>query len=395
MNIVMVGPFGLRPKGTMSVRALPMAGALSGRGHTVTLLVPPWDHPADAGREWVEDGVRVVSCALPPKLPLLFHALLTLRLVRGAVALSPDVVHFFKPKAYSGLAHFVLWWLRRLGVINRGLRLVVDADDWERAWNKVECYSPLQKAFFSWQERWGLRHADAVVVASRELTNLVVAEEVPSDRVFYVPNGVRPGRTSGPTHPQPAARTLRGLDDAPVVLLYSRFVEVKLERIVTIMQQVVARQPGVRLLVVGEGLSGEEEDLADTLTAAGLGDNAVFAGWGEPERLQDYFAVADVAVFPYDDTLINRTKCSVRLIDLLAAGVAVVADAVGQNQEYITDGETGVLVSAEDDVSFGDAVVRLLADADRRSQLGRIAAHRVREDFGWPKLAARVENAYQ
>ncbi|MBC8253938.1 MAG: glycosyltransferase, partial [Ardenticatenia bacterium] len=108
MNIVMVGPFGLRPKGTMSVRALPMAGALSGRGHTVTLLVPPWDHPADAGREWVEDGVRVVSCALPPKLPLLFHALLTLRLVRGAVALSPDVVHFFKPKAYSGLAHFVL-----------------------------------------------------------------------------------------------------------------------------------------------------------------------------------------------------------------------------------------------------------------------------------------------
>ena len=391
----MVGPFGLRPKGTVSVRALPMARALSGRGHTVTLLVPPWDHPADAGREWVEDGVRLVNCALPPRLPLLFHALLTLRLVRRAVALSPDVVHCFKPKAYSGLAHFVLWWLRRLGLIDRGLRLVVDADDWERAWNEVESYSLLQKAFFSWQERWGLRHADAVVVASRELTRLVAAEEVPSDRVFYVPNGVRPGMTSGPTHPQPAARALRGPDDTPTILLYSRFVEFKLERIVTIVQQVVAREPGVRLLVVGEGLSGEEEDLANMLAAAGLGDNAVFTGWAEPERLQDYFAVADVAIFPYDDTLINRTKCSVRLIDLLEAGVAVVADAVGQNQEYITDGETGVLVSAQDDMALGDAVVRLLADADQRSRLGRTAAYRVSEDFGWPKLAARVEDAYQ
>jgi glycosyltransferase involved in cell wall biosynthesis len=395
MNVVMVGPFGLRPKGTVSVRALPMAGALSGRGHAVTLLVPPWDHPADAGREWVEDGVRVENCALPPRLPLLFHALLTLRLVRRAVALSPDVVHCFKPKAYSGLAHFVLWWLRRLGLINRGLRLVVDADDWERAWNEVESYSPFQRAFFSWQERWGLCHADAVVVASRELADLVVAEEVPCDRVFYVPNGVRPGVTYGPTYTQPAARTLRGLDDAPVVLLYSRFVEFKLERIVTIMQQVMARQPGVRLLVVGEGLSGEEEDLADMLTAAGLGDSAVFTGWGRPERLQGHFAVADVAIFPYDDTLINRTKCSVRLIDLLAAGVAVVADAVGQNQEYIIDGETGVLVSAEDDMAFGDAVVRLLADAGQRSHLGMAAARRVREDFGWPKLAARVEDAYR
>ena len=54
MNIVMIGPFGLQPKATLSVRALPMAKALVARGHSVTLLVPPWDHPADAGREWEE-----------------------------------------------------------------------------------------------------------------------------------------------------------------------------------------------------------------------------------------------------------------------------------------------------------------------------------------------------
>jgi len=35
----------------------------------------------------------------------------------------------------------------------------------------------------------------------------------------------------------------------------------------------------------------------------------------------------------------------VKLIDLLSAGVPVVADAVGQNSEYIRHNETGLLVS--------------------------------------------------
>ena len=39
MRVVMIGPFGLRPRGTMSVRALPLAQALVAQGHAVTLLL--------------------------------------------------------------------------------------------------------------------------------------------------------------------------------------------------------------------------------------------------------------------------------------------------------------------------------------------------------------------
>ena len=38
MRIAMIGPFGLGPKGTMRMRALPMAQALAARGHEVVLL---------------------------------------------------------------------------------------------------------------------------------------------------------------------------------------------------------------------------------------------------------------------------------------------------------------------------------------------------------------------
>jgi len=394
MRVVMVGPFGLQRKGTLRARALSIGRALAARGHTVTLLVPPWDSPSQAGRSWEDHGVRIVNVTLPPRLPLVFHVWLTWYLVREVLAARPDVVHCFKPKAYAGLTHFVLYWLRRLGRVAPMVRLVVDEDDWERAWNAVEPYSAAQKRFFAWQERWGLRHADTVVVASRELERLVRAEGVPSGRVFYVPNGIWPDAFERSAARAGAVRMLWELEDAPVVLLYSRFLEFRLERIVAILDALRRREPRVRLFVVGEGLYAEESELDDLLTAAGLGDHVVFTGWGHTQQLPDYFAAADVAIFPFDDTLINRTKCSVKLVELLAAGVPVVADAIGQNTEYIQDGETGVLVPPEDDAAFADAVLRLLGDPALRRRLGEAAAQRTRARFAWPDLAQEVERAY-
>jgi glycosyltransferase involved in cell wall biosynthesis len=411
MNIVMIGPFGLKPKGTLSVRALPMAQVLVARGHSVTLLIPPWDHPADAGREWEEGGVRVVNVPLPPRLPLLFHGWLALRLVWRALALNPDVIHCFKPKAYAGLAHLAFWGLRRTGLAGKKLspsvRLVVDEDDWEQAWNAVEPYSPVQKWVFAWQEGWGLTYADAVVVASRALASLVEGAGVPPARIHYVPNGVRPSLVDEEDHQSSSTlreehrsmsqgvRTRWKLDNAPVVLLYTRFFEFRLERIVEILRRVVGQVPKARLLIVGQGLFGEETQLDERLKAAGLSDRVVFTGWVEADQLPGYFAASDVAIFPYDDTLINRTKCSVKLVDLLAAGLPVVADRVGQNAEYIVDGVSGLLVAPEDDAAFAEAVVRLLSDGDHRARLGAAAAGRVQEHFAWDRLAEGVERAYR
>lgn len=393
MNVAMVGTFGLYRKGTMRARALPLARALAARGHTVRVLIPPWDSPHEAGRMWMHDGVQVIHVNLPPRLPGFFHIWLTLYLVRQVLALPVDVVHCFKPKAHAGLTHFVLWWLRLAGLVRRQLRLVVDEDDWERAWNDLEAYSPVQKRFFAWQEVWGLRHADAATVASRELVHLAAQTGVPKERIFYVPNGVWPD-----TFAHCAARRIavqaRRPDDAPTLLLYSRFLEFRLERVVRILQQVVAHQPMTRLLVVGKGLHGEEEALADLLCQAGLADRATFAGWVAYERLADYFAAADVAFFPFDDTPVNRAKCSVKLVELLAAGLPVVADAVGQNCEYISHGESGLLVQPEDDQAFGEAVLSLLRNPSLRARMGKAAAQRIREHFAWPRLATEVERAY-
>lgn len=383
----MVGTFGLKPKGTMQVRALPLAHALTERGHQVALFLPPWSYPSDAGRNWEDRGVRIENVPISPKWRIPFQ------LLARAKEYDPDVIHFFKPKGHSGIAAWLFWQMRRAGMTRA--RLVLDTDDWEGAggWNDLEHYSIAQKNFFAWQEQWGLRHADSVTVASRALETIVWTTGRARNSVHYVPNGA--GALPPGAETRESIRAQLKLGDAPTLLLYTRFVEFTVKRLGEIVARLFEEMPQVKLLVVGKGLHGEEIELEKLVQSRDWGRQVVYAGWVDPSQLSAYFAASDASIYPFDDTLVNRCKCAVKLVDLLSAGVPVVAEAVGQNCEYVSNNETGLLVPPGDNSQFASSVVRLLVDSDLRKRLGQCAAETMAREFSWRDLAARVELAYR
>lgn len=386
MRVALVGPFGLQPQGTMAVRALPLAHALARRGHTPLVVLAPWSYPADSGREWDDGPVRIENVPISPRAAIPFH------LVSRVRAFRPDVVHIFKPKSYAGLVQWFLWQLERTGGF-RG-RIVLDEDDWEGAggWNDLEPRPWPYPQFFAWQERWGLTHAHLVTVASRALETIALSAGVPRARLLYLPNGAN---ALAPASGTPASiRAGLGFGDAPVLLLYTRFFEYDLERFGRVLSRIFARRPDARLLLVGKGLHGEETRFFEIAAAQGWRDRVVDAGWTEPARLRSLFAASDLALYPFDDTLVNRTKAIVKLMDLLTAGVPVVAEAVGQIREYIENGETGMLVAPGDEEAFARSVLDLLHDPDRRLRLGACAAVAMSRDYNWDTLAARLEGRY-
>ena len=94
MNIVMVGPFAFEPKGTVSVRAFFIARALARRGHSVSILMAPYDNLAHSGQVWVQEGVRLENARL--RRNDTWHQLaVPVRLARRVTQLEPDVVHVF------------------------------------------------------------------------------------------------------------------------------------------------------------------------------------------------------------------------------------------------------------------------------------------------------------
>jgi glycosyltransferase involved in cell wall biosynthesis len=385
LRITFIGPFGFHPNKTMRSRALPLARALVQRGHAVDMLMPPWQTPHEANRTWEEDGVAIRYVSLRGGM-----AATAARLVRETLRRRPHVVHAFKPKAYSGL---VVWWLWHFH--RHHIRVVTDSDDWEGwgGWNELAPYSRLQKSFFAWQEKWGLRHCHALTVASRSLQSLAWAHGAPAAQLFYLPNG--PGISSDTTGAAERRRELN-LAQRPVVLLYSRLFEFDSGRLVAILARVKAAVPDLAILAVGAGLyQADTQHLRQQFAETGLLESVVDIGWLPEAELPATLAAADVGLYLMDDTLLNRAKCPVKLADVAAVGLPLVAEAVGQVPEYVIHGETGLLRPSGDVEGLAGDVCRLLHDPLERERLSTAARRHIEQNFSWLNLAAHAELAYQ
>jgi glycosyltransferase involved in cell wall biosynthesis len=170
-------------------------------------------------------------------------------------------------------------------------------------------------------------------------------------------------------------------------------VEFDVKRILDTLEEVAAKVKDPVFLVVGRGLAGEEALLQRQAVERGLDAHLVQVGWAPIEMLPKYFAAAEIALYPMDDTLLNRTKCPAKLRDLLSAGVPVVADRVGQAAEYITDGATGVLVPPGDSRAMATAAAGLLSDGELRRRLGEAARGDFRARWTWRVWLPVVEQA--
>jgi glycosyltransferase involved in cell wall biosynthesis len=74
----------------------------------------------------------------------------------------------------------------------------------------------------------------------------------------------------------------------------------------------------------------------------------------------------------------------------MAAGKAVVASDACGLRDYVTDGETAVLVPPADPAALRSALLRLWHDRDARHRLGEEGARSVRERWGYAPFAARL-----
>ena len=387
MKFVFLAPFGIRPKGTVIARMLPLASELQQFGHVVTIVAPPYTNPEDSGKVEVVNGVRLINVVLPSCGKVVGALPLAWRMFRATLYEKPDLVHLFKPKGYGGLAamlHLSLQWM--------GIKLpplFVDADDWEGqgGMNELQPYTQAEKRFFDFQEQWLLRHAWGVTAASRELERLTSDMGVASQRILYLPNCV------ADTAPGDGSRIREKFgvsDGVPVVLLYTRFFEFSQERLYRIFAGIHSHIPDVRFLVVGKGKLWEEDRLKTASHEMGFDVALVMAGWVEPKDIPDYMSAADVAIYPMDDTNVNRAKCPAKLTELLISGVPVVADGVGQALEYISNGISGELCDPGNPEQMITEAVSLLQDTERRNRLSSEGKRSILKRFNWRDFAVTL-----
>jgi len=397
VNLVFLAPFAFAPKATVSARMLPMATALVRRGHRVAILIPPYDHPADSGIAWVREGVRLENARLPARplpaaLPGFLQVSLAWQLARRARQLRPDALHVFKPVGPGALA---LWMGRAAG---QPPRVVVDNDDWEGrgGWLDVNPYPALQKRIMAWQEGWCLRQAAAVTCASHALVERT-RQLAGAHAALLLPNG--PDRSLRAVVARAEARRAEvraqlGWGGQPV-LIYAGTVPLNhdLDLAVRAVADLRAAGRDLRWVIVasGDGLPS----LRQAVRGAGLGDAVAFHAFMPHDRLVELLVAADIAVYPYRDTPINRAKCSGKVVDYMACGKPMVVSDVGMNREYVAHGHSGLLTPPGDAEAFRQALATLLVDPERAARMGRAAQARVWESFDWDRRAGALEAVYR
>jgi glycosyltransferase involved in cell wall biosynthesis len=133
-----------------------------------------------------------------------------------------------------------------------------------------------------------------------------------------------------------------------------------------------------RLLVVGDGSARAE-------VAAALGKRAVLLGQMDSAAIAAVLAAADIAVWPA-----HNEAFGLWLLEAQAAGLPVVAGAVGGVGTIIAQGETGLLVPPGDPAAFARAVTSLLDDAAYRRRLGEAGLVRATSHHDLETAAGRL-----
>lgn len=178
-------------------------------------------------------------------------------------------------------------------------------------------------------------------------------------------------------------------DDQSTVVLgtAARIAPVKgIDVLVDAVKKVRDAGGDIRLEVAGDG--PEIDNLRLRAAKNGIADSVRFLGWQtDVSRLMRLW---DIYVQPS-----RQEAFGLAILEAMAAGLPVVATAVGGIPELVVDGETGMLVQADDSVALADKISLLVRSRPLRSKLGSAGRARATECFSADRAARSMCDVYQ
>jgi len=237
--------------------------------------------------------------------------------------------------------------------------------------------------------------ADALVASTpaeaRELVELYGADP---ERVHVVEPGVDLRRFAPvPPEQRAAARRDLGLPaDRDVVLFAGRIQALKApDVLVRALGILKATGRPVPLLVVLGGPSGRSTSVRELRALAhvtGVEDDVLLRPPADRDSLADWYHAADLVAMPSRSESFGLVAAEAQ-----AAGVPVLAAAVGGLRSIVDHDVSGRLVRGHDPARWADEIADLLADRDRLAAMG-VAARPAAERFGWDAAADQLLKVY-
>jgi glycosyltransferase involved in cell wall biosynthesis len=240
--------------------------------------------------------------------------------------------------------------------------------------------------------------ADVTIAVTRVLAGILEDEGVPPGRIVVMPNGVR--REFGAGADAAAFRRRLGIPQDAVVAGFVGWFRAwhGLERMLEAAASPEWRgtgsqgSQGIHLVLAGDGPAMPA--LRAMRAELGLEDRVHLCGAVPRSEVESALAAFDIAVQP----AVTSYACPMKVIEYMAAGLAIVAPGSDNVRELLVDGETALLCPGGPNPSMPsmedlrDGVLRLARDPELRRRLGEAARRALLErGYLWEENARRVE----
>jgi glycosyltransferase involved in cell wall biosynthesis len=140
--------------------------------------------------------------------------------------------------------------------------------------------------------------------------------------------------------------------------------------------------PDLHIVFFGDGADKEElESLSKDIK------NITWMGF--KPKIGDYLPYFDLFAFPSRNEGLGST-----LLDVMDAGVPIIASNVGGIPDIVIDNETGILIEANDSSALKDAIIKLSSDKALQTRLVEGAKKQI-ENYTPQKMAERYFSIYE
>lgn len=225
-------------------------------------------------------------------------------------------------------------------------------------------------------QKFAYRFATRIVANSPAAAAILREEGIASPTVALISNGVE-GDAYAEREARPAVRR--------VITVANLRPEKNHETLIAAAAQLAGSCPELRYQIVGDG--SRRQALEALAAARGVGGIVEFLG--HRNDVPALLAAADVFVLP------SRSEAFPNgAIEAMAAGLPVVACAVGGLLDLIETGRTGILVPPSDPEPLAAALRSLYDEPERAKAIGREARREVQARYSFERMVAAFEDLY-
>jgi glycosyltransferase involved in cell wall biosynthesis len=227
----------------------------------------------------------------------------------------------------------------------------------------------------------------ALTVVSKAMKKTVVDMGVAPDKVEVIPMGVD---LKGLFTPDPGVQ--RKTDE---LLFVGRLVEVKgLQILLDAMPKVLAKHPGIRLVVAGAGPL--ESELRASAAKLNMTDCVDFLGMVPQLKLPSLYQQATLAVFPFIVTKSGvQEGFGLVVVEAMGCCCPVIAGDLPAIQDTVVHEENGLIFPSGNAQVLADSILKLLDDPEFRARLAGEGRKSVVQNFDWEVIAGKYSHIYQ